>query len=30
MFTLAKIPKSVWALHLQLFTQHHEIFHDFA
>ena len=27
MFTLAKIPKSVWALHLQLFTQHHEIFH---
>lgn len=24
MFTLAKIPKSVWALHLQPFTQHHE------
>jgi len=30
MFTLAKIPKSVWALHLQPFTQHREIFHDFA
>jgi len=30
MFTLAKIPKSVWALHLQPFTQHHELFHDFT
>lgn len=30
MFTLAKIPKSVWAQLLQPFTQHHEIFHDFA
>jgi hypothetical protein len=29
MFTLAKIPKSVWALLLQLFTQQHEMFHDF-
>jgi len=30
MFTLAKILKNVWALLFTTFTQHYEIFIDFA